>query len=146
MIVAAVDRSERAPAIVEEAVELGEAFDEPVEVVHVLTRQKFIDLERTSVSQTEDTVDPNEVREIAASIAEEIAEPIVDEFVATGAVGDAAGEIVSLAKRRNARYVVIGVRKRSAVGKAVFGSTAQKVLTSVDRSTLAVPRTDKKSE
>jgi nucleotide-binding universal stress UspA family protein len=145
-VLAAVNEETESRRVLEAAETLARQFDDELEVLHVLSRDEFVDLERTSVSQTEDTVDPNEVREIAASIAEEIAEPIVDEFVATGAVGDAAGEIVSLAKRRNARYVVIGVRKRSAVGKAVFGSTAQKVLTSVDRSTVDVPRTDKKCE
>lgn len=124
----------------EAAETLARQFDDELEVLHVLSRDEFVELERTSVSETADAVDPNEVREIAASIATEIAEPVVDEFVATGAVGDAASELVSLAKRRDARYVVIGVRKRSAVGKAVFGSTAQQVLTSVDRQTLAVPR------
>ena len=130
----------------EAAETLARQFDDELEVLHVLSRDEFVELERTSVSETADAVDPNEVREIAASIATEIAEPVVDEFVATGAVGDAASEIVSLAKRRDARYVVIGVRKRSAVGKAVFGSTAQKVLTSVDRQTLAVPRSEATQE
>lgn len=145
-VLVAVNESNESRQVLEAAETLARQFDDELEVLHVLSRDEFVELERTSVSATEDTVDPNEVREIAAAIAEEIAESVVDEFVATGAVGDAAGEIVSLAKRRDARYIVIGVRKRSAVGKAVFGSTAQKVLTSVDRPTLAVPRTGEDSE
>lgn len=145
-VLVAVNESNESRQVLEEAETLARQFDDELEVLHVLSRDDFVDLERTSVSATEDTVDPNEVREIAASIAEEIAEDVVDEFVATGAVGDAAGEIVSLAERRDARYVVIGVRKRSAVGKVVFGSTAQKVLTTVEQPTLAVPRAGEESE
>ncbi|WP_435075520.1 universal stress protein [Halorubrum sp. HHNYT27] len=145
-VLVAVKKSNGSRQLLEEAETLARKFDDELEVLHVLSRDDFVDLERTSVSETADAVDPSEVREFAASIAEEIAEEVVEEFVATGAVGDAAGEIVSFAKRRDARYVVIGVRKRSAVGKAVFGSTAQKVLMSVDRPTLAVPRTDDDAE
>jgi nucleotide-binding universal stress UspA family protein len=145
-VLVAVNESSESRRVLEAAETLARQFDDELEVLHVLSRDEFVELERTSVSETKDAVDPNEVREIAAAIAEEIAAPVVDEFVATGAVGDAAGEIVSFAKRRDARYVVIGVRKRSAVGKAVFGSTAQSVLTSVDRPTLAVPRVSEESE
>lgn len=145
-VLVAVKEAENSRQVLEAAETLARQFDDELEVLHVLSRDEFVNLERTSVSETADAVDPNEVREIAASIAAEIAEPVVDEFVATGAVGDAASEIISLAKRRNARYIVIGVRKRSAVGKAVFGSTAQKVLTSVDRPTLAVPRASETRE
>lgn len=145
-VLVAVKEAENSRRVLEAAETLARQFDDELEVLHVLSRDEFVDLERTSVSETTDAIDPNEVREIAASIAAEIAEPVVDEFVATGAVGDAAGEIISLAKRRDARYIVIGVRKRSAVGKAVFGSTAQKVLTSVDRPTLAVPQASETQE
>lgn len=141
-VLVAVNKADEPRRVLEAAATLARQFNDELEVLHVLSRDDFVELERTSVTETAETVDPDEVREIAASLAEEIAEPVVDEFVATGAVGDAAGEIVSLAKRRGARYVVIGVRKRSAVGKAVFGSTAQKVLMSVDRPTLAVPRAE----
>lgn len=145
-VLVGVNEGNESRRLLEAAATLARRFDDELEVLHVLSRDDFVELERTSVSETADAVDPSEVREIAASIAEEIAAPVVDEFVATGAVGDTAGEIVSLAKRREARYVVIGVRKRSAVGKAVFGSTAQNVLTSVDRPTLAVPRTNEDAE
>ena len=129
VIVAAVDRSERAPAIVEEAVELGEAFDEPVEVVHVLTRQKFIDLERTSVSDTGSTIPTDDILEIAEDIAQEVVDDssAVD-VSAVGLLGDPADEVVNYAESNDARYLVIAGRKRSPVGKALFGSTVQTVM------------------
>ena len=129
VIVAAVDRSERAPAIVEEAVELGEAFDEPVEVVHVLTRQKFIDLERTSVSDTGSTIPTDDILDIAEDIAQEVVDSSSAVDVSpVGLLGDPADEVVNYAESNDARYLVIAGRKRSPVGKALFGSTVQTVM------------------
>lgn len=129
VIVAAVDRSERAPAVVEEAVELGEAFDEPVEVVHVLTQQRFVDLERTSVGDTGHSIPTDDV----LAIAEDIAQEVIDESSAVdvspvGLLGDPADEIVNYGESNDARYLVIAGRKRSPVGKALFGSTVQTVM------------------
>jgi len=46
-----------------------------------------------------------------------------------GAVGDQPGDlVVELAENAGADLVVVGGRKRSPTGKAVFGSTAQEVL------------------
>lgn len=127
-IVAAVDRNERAPAVVREAVRLGEAFDEPVEVVHVLTREAFVSLERTQVSETGETVPVDRVIEMAESIAAEAIREADVEAEAVGLMGDPAEEIVGYADERDANYVVIAGRTRSPVGKALFGSVVQSVL------------------
>nr|WP_268762304.1 universal stress protein [Halorubrum saccharovorum] len=69
-IVAAVDRSERASNVVDEAAALARAFDEPVHVVHALTRSEFLDLGITS-AQAEEPKDMNEIREAASEMAAE---------------------------------------------------------------------------
>ncbi len=51
---------------------------------------------------------------------------------------DLAGEIVDLATELDAEMIVIGLRRRSPVGKLFFGSTAQNVLLNASVPVLAV--------
>jgi nucleotide-binding universal stress UspA family protein len=52
--------------------------------------------------------------------------------------GDAADEVLRVAQEVDASVVVIGLRKRSAVGKLLMGSVAQRILLDADRPVLAV--------
>ncbi len=54
---------------------------------------------------------------------------------------DAAEEIVAAADQDGARMIVIGLRKRSAVGKFILGSTAQQVLFEASCPVLCVKAT-----
>jgi nucleotide-binding universal stress UspA family protein len=139
-ILVAVDRIDESERILAEGATLAGRFETAIEVVHVMSRSEFVDLERTTVSDTSKAVDIDEVRAAATDTAREVAEPHIDEFSATGSVGDPASEVLRIAAEHDARYVVIGVRNRSRVGKAVFGSTAQKILLNSDRPIVAVPR------
>ncbi|MCL8013468.1 universal stress protein [Streptomyces sp. AS02] len=51
---------------------------------------------------------------------------------------DAAEEIIELAEATDASLVVIGLRRRSAVGKLIMGSAAQQILLGVGCPVLAV--------
>ena len=51
---------------------------------------------------------------------------------------DAAEEIIDLAEQKDASLVVIGLRRRSAVGKLIMGSAAQQILLGVGCPVLAV--------
>jgi nucleotide-binding universal stress UspA family protein len=52
--------------------------------------------------------------------------------------GDLSDEVVRVAGAVDAAVIVIGLRKRSPVGKLLMGSTAQRILLDSDRPVLAV--------
>jgi nucleotide-binding universal stress UspA family protein len=137
-IVACVDRSDHASEIIAEAVQLAEAFDEPIHAVNVLTRDQFVNLQRTSVSDTGQAVSVEQVEELATEIAAEALESVGAVGEAVGLVGKPAEEIVSYAEANDSRYIVLGGRNRSLVGKALFGSVAQSVLLDSDRPAVIV--------
>lgn len=128
VIVAAVDRSEKAERVVREAAALAESFGEPLRVVHVLSRAGFIELEQTAYDDTGAALPMDEVKEYAARFAEDAVPDLAVEYEAVGLMGGAAQEVVDYAERNDARYIVVGPRKRSPTGKAIFGSTAQSIL------------------
>lgn len=139
-VVIGVDRSEDPTRTLEEGNRLAVQFETDVDVVHVLDRSEFLDLQRTNVSDSGTPVPMDEIRSVAADIAREAAAETLDEFEAVGLVGDAAVELLRWSEEREALYVVIGVRHRSAVGKVLFGSVAGDVLIDAERPVVAVPR------
>jgi nucleotide-binding universal stress UspA family protein len=52
--------------------------------------------------------------------------------------GDLAEEVVRVAEDLPASVIVIGIRRRSAVGKLLLGSSAQRILLDANRPVLAV--------
>ena len=52
--------------------------------------------------------------------------------------GDVAEHVLSVASEVDATLVVIGLRRRTAVGKLILGSSAQRILLGSDRPVLAV--------
>ena len=52
--------------------------------------------------------------------------------------GEVAEEVLRVAEETDASVIVIGLRKRSPVGKLLMGSSAQRILLDADRPVLAV--------
>jgi nucleotide-binding universal stress UspA family protein len=52
--------------------------------------------------------------------------------------GDVADQVVAVADQTDASLIVIGLRRRSPVGKLILGSSAQRILLDADRPVLAV--------
>jgi nucleotide-binding universal stress UspA family protein len=53
-------------------------------------------------------------------------------------VSDVGGEVVRVAEERDAELVVVGIRHRSPVGKALMGSVSQRILLDARCPVLAV--------
>ena len=66
------------------------------------------------------------------------ADGVVLDLRQTAHSGDAADEVLRVAQEVDASVIVIGLRKRSAVGKLLMGSVAQRILLDADRPVLAV--------
>lgn len=60
------------------------------------------------------------------------------ELKASAAGNDAAEDLIELADRAGAVFIVIGLRRRSPVGKLLLGSNAQRVLLDASCPVLAV--------
>lgn len=77
----------------------------------------------------------------AEAIAREVVDQTLDEqenVTIQGRVGEPVEEMLDEVDRRDARYMVIGGRKRTAVGKAIFGSITQSVLLNADIPVMTV--------
>jgi nucleotide-binding universal stress UspA family protein len=59
-----------------------------------------------------------------------------------GHLGDPEVRILREAEDVDASYIVMGSRKQSPVGKALFGSVAQVVLLNTDRPVVVVSESD----
>lgn len=106
--------------------------DADVIIAHVFTDDEYETvverLEFEAVSET----NPDEVAERHTTVRT-LQSHLKDAGIKTsvrGSVGDHGAEIVTLAEDNGADLAVVGGRKRSPTGKAVFGSVAQEVMLS----------------
>lgn len=161
VLVAAVDGERSPDEVVTVGDDLAAAYDDELVVVHVMTQEHYDALhDRRTGDATQLTSDRaglpvlaygsasgsdgyfvDHAEKDAATVASKVVEETVGlkghvRFV--GRVGIPTEEIVDVADELDARYVVIGGRKRSPVGKAVFGSVTQSVLLTADRPVVTV--------
>lgn len=82
------------------------------------------------------TLDPVRVRQHFIEVAPGAAE--VDIVVVAPNLHDPSDAIIQEAQRENASRIVVGLHRRSRVGKMLLGSTAQRILLESTCSVLAV--------
>ncbi len=143
VVIAAVDSQAAQSAVVSEGQKLADAMGEPIHVVHVLNQSRFQELERTSLDETGEPIPVHRIRKMAENIADDVASATIGTgYTAIGLVGDPAEEILKYVANEDAAYLTIGGRKRSKVGKVLFGSVTQSILLAAEVPVLTVMRDD----
>jgi nucleotide-binding universal stress UspA family protein len=140
-VVAAISDEGRKEPVVREAQQLAERLGEELYIVTVMETSDFTELERTSVESTGEGLKMKEVDEMAKAFATDIAEQFIEddfEYKVRGFVGDPIDELNRFAEDQDVDYLVIGGRKRTRIGKLIFGSTAQSILLNYDRPIVSV--------
>lgn len=135
-VLAAVDDEGNSDGLLGTARRLATAFDDDLVVLHVMTDRRFNELQ-----ENRDNYFVDEATGEATDIAEAEAGSVLDGFDAVeyrGRVGDPVESIIEAADDLDARYVVLGGRRRTPVGKVVFGSVTQSVLLNADRPVVTV--------
>ena len=168
-ILAAIDGEEVPSETVEVAGELARQFDEELVVLHVMPQEAFDELEEAMSPESRSLKFPlaggvsyggdvgdgfgtsggdgrfsiEDGQREAESVARSVVNGTLDsgrDIVAVGQVGEPTEEIIAEAERRGPRYLVIGGRRRTPVGKAVFGSTTQSILLNAELPVMTVMR------
>ncbi|WP_336022611.1 universal stress protein [Halobellus salinisoli] len=166
-VLAATDGSSVPDRVVEVAAELAAQHGEELIVLHVIPTDVFEEQRKSSVESTSDlalTFAPEiTYRELgdqtgtpggsdkryslehaqrdAAGVAEDVTNGTVEDVGAVsyrGHVGNVTEEILRVASEEDPRYLVVGGRRRTPVGKAIFGSVTQSVLLEADRPVVSV--------
>lgn len=164
-ILAAIDGERSDDPVVRVGDDLARAHDDELVVLHVMPQEQFEERRaastggaigsrlapglqygsydggsRTDAADGTYTIDQDAEPDAASVARTVISESLDDDSTVSvqGRVGDPTEEILREADRRDARYLVIGGRQRSPVGKALFGSTAQSVLLGTDRPVVTV--------
>lgn len=121
--------------VVRQGYDLASAYGDELVVLHVAPESEF-EKHQSELQTIDEFKDYSVIQEedSIADFAEQVAKESLDEpfdgVSGMGRVGDPADRITRAADSLNARYIVIGARKRSPTGKALFGSTTQAVLLS----------------
>lgn len=141
-VLAAVGETDNDRRVAEVGHDLAATYDDEFVLLHVIpdvdSDTHIDDIARLSGL---DATTLDHERESAARYAQAVADDVLPESALVepyGRVGVPAEVIVETTEELDARYVVVGGRRRSPVGKAVFGSTTQTVLLEADAPVVAV--------
>lgn len=137
-ILAAIGETERSERTVTLAHDLATAYGDTLVVLHVVPEEDYDehkelvegipDFTEFSLSQEEESAK----RFVRRFVDETVADVDVEMVDPRGRVGDTPTEILAEAANVEPRYLVIGGRRRSPTGKALFGDTTQKILLNAD--------------
>lgn len=123
-------RSPEGAAALERAIAEAKLRDAELVVIHTLS------------DESEQVTYRQELAQVERRLKDEGVEHRIRELVRGNTPGD---DLVEVAREEGAELIVIGVRRRSPVGKLVLGSNAQDVLLKADCPVLAVKATEPQS-
>ena len=143
-VVAAVGEDRTDTPVLEVAYDLAVRYDDDLVVLHVIPEREaqehleslreIAEYRDTSITQEADRAERFAQQVVADTLGD-----VDDIRVATlGRVGAPTEVILDVADEHDARYLVIGGRKRSPAGKAIFGSATQSVLLNATRPVVTV--------
>lgn len=142
VILAPIDLEQEYDRVLTVGKNLADAYDDELVVLYVLSEEAYEGEREDRLSSTEYSEYPmSQAEEDAAKRVERAAEEALGEDYdvhSRGRVGEPTPEILSVAEDVGARYIVVGGRKRTPTGKALFGSITQSVLLNADRPVVTV--------
>lgn len=144
VILAAVGEKHDQGPIIRTAYDLARAFDEELEVLHVIPEREADDHFRElrglpEFSDLSFDVKGDRAEEVARRlIAATLEDEEADLATPAGEIGDPADRILDRAAEISARFLVVGGKQRSPAGKAIFGSTTQSVILAADDPVVTV--------
>jgi Universal stress protein UspA and related nucleotide-binding proteins len=101
-----------------------------VELLHIFTDAAFdTAVDRLKIADRREASADRVARQLTSvrEMVKRIDETDISSTV-SGAIGDHADEVVAHAEATDADLLIVGGRRRSPAGKAVFGSTAQAIM------------------
>jgi nucleotide-binding universal stress UspA family protein len=122
--------TDRIDELADAVLDIASPADATVIVAHVFTDDQYDGVVDRLEFESTGEADPNEVADRHTTVRDLVSR-FNDAGLSTqvrGAVGNHGEQIVDLAEGTDSDLVVVGGRKRSPTGKAVFGSTAQEVM------------------
>jgi len=117
-------------AALQAAIEQARAFESSLHIVNFSRGDRHVD---PNFASEEDLASLRETLD-GSGVQYDVAQVVSGE--------DAWEDVVAAADKHQARMIVIGMRKRSATGKLLFGSNAQRILLQAHCPVLAVKATD----